>query len=148
MALYTSYLGFLYRKDTEYVPWYSPDGLRYVRPKTETVQRNEEVGIVTIDVVYEPVFVMRCRGNNPVEPPEMVLRLAKEGAITWEGYRDAYLDSLNNEESLLWMQQVAKKAFDHDVVLICFERSAEHCHRRLLAEYIQEHYTVPYKGEL
>jgi len=119
MPLYTSYLGFFNRKIT-HIP---SDNL-------------------------EPIFIMRNRGNQPVEPPEMVLRLAKEGAITWEGYRDAYLASLKNEESLVWMQNLAKRAFDHDVVLICFERSPEHCHRRLLAEHIQQYYCVPYKGEL
>jgi len=127
MALYTSYLAFL-----------KHFGYRINQQRTFDIDGKET----------EFLFVMRGRGNSPVEPPAMVLRLAKEGAITWEGYRDAYLASLENQESLLWMQQVAKKAFDHDVVLICFERSPEHCHRRLLAEYIRDYYGVEYGGEL
>lgn len=96
----------------------------------------------------ELIFVMRGRGNPEVEPPEMVLRLWKEKAIMWQGYSDAYLDSLNCMASFVWMQKVAEKAQDHDVVLVCFEKSPEFCHRRLLAERIQDFYKIQYLGEL
>jgi hypothetical protein len=100
------------------------------------------------DTLPEFVYVMRNRGNREVEPPEMVLRLAKEGAITWEGYRDAYLDSLNTYDSRWWMQLVASRCHEKNIVLVCFERSSEHCHRRLLAELMAQDYYVEYKGEL
>lgn len=139
MSLYTSYLGFFNRKSNGYEPWASPEGLRYLRMHP-CMQR---------EVVFEPVFVMRNRGNIPVEPPEMVLRLWKEGAITWEGYRAAYLASLEiDESSLVWMQNLAKKAHMGNVVLVCFEKNPEQCHRQLLAKYMQEHYGVDYLGEL
>lgn len=96
----------------------------------------------------EFVYVMRHRGNRAIEPPEMVLRLAKEGAITWEGYRAAYLDSLNTQDSRMWMQIVAARAMEKNIVLVCFEKSNEHCHRRLLAELMAQDYGVEYKGEL
>jgi uncharacterized protein (DUF488 family) len=96
----------------------------------------------------EFMYIMRHRGNRAVEPPEMVLRLAKEGAITWEGYRDAYLDSLNTQDSRMWMQMVASRCAEKNIVLTCFEKDATHCHRRLLAEVMAKDYGVTYKGEL
>lgn len=137
MPLWTSYLGFFNRKDV--VLWQSPEGLRYLRYHL----------CLKRDVAFEPIFVMRNRGNQPVEPPKVVLWLWKDGAITWEGYRDAYLASLEiDETSRTWMQNVAKKAHDHNIVLVCYEKSPEHCHRRLLAEFIRDNYGVEYKGEL
>lgn len=102
----------------------------------------------SVDVPFEPIFVMRNRGNGPVEPPEMLVRLFLEGVITWKGYRQAYLDSIKNQTSLTWMQQIATRAKDHEVVLVCYEKSPEHCHRRLLAQTMQDFYGVEYKGEL
>lgn len=145
MTLFTSYLGFFNQKSVDaqglenFARWRSPDGLRYLRYNA----------CARVDVPFEPVFVMKGRGNQPVEPPEMVLRLFKEKAITWKGYEDAYLASLEMEETtLMWMQKIAKRAKEHNVVLVCFEKNPEHCHRRLLAEHIAEHYGVEYGGEL
>jgi len=96
----------------------------------------------------EFVYVARNRGNNEVAPPESILKLWKEGTITWEGYRKAYLGSLDFEESIAWMRRTAEKAKDHDVILICFEKDAEHCHRSLLAEEIARRFNVEFKGEV
>jgi uncharacterized protein (DUF488 family) len=47
------------------------------------------------------------------------------------------------------MKICALYAKDANVVLICFEKSNEKCHRRLLAERIKELYPeVDYKGEV
>jgi hypothetical protein len=135
--LYTSYLAFFNRKEThKTMSWIDSS----IDKKWDNVFRESNC--------FELLFVMRGRGNNPVEPPEMVFRLAKEGAITWEGYREAYLASLETEESRVWMQQTAKKAFDHHVVLVCYEKNPTFCHRRLLAEYIRDDFGVAYGGEL
>lgn len=97
----------------------------------------------------EFVYVARKRGNRAVEPPEMVLRLAKEGAITWEGYKDAYLDSLNTCDSRMWMQIVATRCAEKNIVLVCYEKAkGKRCHRFLLAERMAQDYGVEYKGEL
>lgn len=68
--------------------------------------------------------------------------------ILWKGYQDAYLDSLATQESRIWMQKVAAKTLDENVVLVCYEKSAEHCHRRLLAELMAHDYGCEYLGEL
>lgn len=94
-----------------------------------------------------PIFVMRNRGNGAVEPPEMVLRLFLEGAISWEAYRDAYLDSLKDDRAIEWMKQMAEKSKKSDIVLVCLEKDPQHCHRVLLAQQM-EHYGADYKGEI
>lgn len=96
----------------------------------------------------EFLFVMRKRGNWAIEPPEMVLQLAKQGAITWEGYRDAYLNSLATQDSCMWMGKMATKAMDKNVVLVCYEKDSSRCHRRLLAEVMAHDYGCEYLGEL
>ena len=102
------------------------------------------------ELSIEFVYVARNRGNREVEPPEMVLRLAKEKAITWEGYRDAYLDSLNNSDSRWWLQTIARRSSEANIVLVCYEgpQFGQYCHRFLLAELLQKEYAVEYKGEI
>jgi uncharacterized protein YeaO (DUF488 family) len=79
----------------------------------------------------------------------MVLRLAKEGAITWEGYQDAYLDSLDTQDSRMWMQLVASRCHEKNIVLVCYEKAEDkRCHRFLLAELMAQDYGVEYLGEL
>lgn len=143
MPLWTSSLGFFNRKNVSVRN--RVDGLEEIWVFHNSCSSNfKPFRVLTVERVY----VMRGRGNNPVEPPAMVLRLFMEGAITWQGYRDAYLDSLRTETSMAWMQKVAQKSVNHNVVLICYEKDPTHCHRRLLAEYMQDQYGVQYLGEL
>lgn len=144
MPLYTTYLGFLNSKHAKKMY-----GGRWYRTRTAfssyaLISQAANGG----DKVTDVLFVMRNRGNNAIEPPEMVLRLLKEKAITWEGYRAAYLDSLKTVEAQEWMKRVADHAKNHDIVLVCYEKDAEHCHRTLLANEIAERFGVAYLGEL
>jgi len=123
MALFTSYLSFFRGKRIVDI---LPDELKSV----------------------VPIYVMRNRGNGAVEPPEMVLRLFKEDAITWEGYRDAYLDSLNDMRARYRMMAIANLANQSHVVLVCFEKNPDHCHRTLLAQEIARRFNVDFQGEL
>lgn len=83
-----------------------------------------------------------------MEPPEMVFRLFfKERAIKWEGYRDAYIDSLNDERAERWMKLTAEMSKTTDIVLVCFEKDPQHCHRVLLAQQM-ERFNADYRGEL
>lgn len=127
MPIYTTYLGFL----------------KKIKFNPVKVLPNELKSV-------EFCYIMRNRGNRAVEPPEMVLRLAKEKAIIWQGYRDAYLDSLDNEDSAMWMQMVAERSFRKNIVLVCMEgpRFGKKCHRFLLAERMVELYRCEYRGEL
>jgi len=94
-------------------------------------------------------YVMRNRGNNEVAPDELILAMAKKKDISWESYCRHYEDKLAKEEARTWMEKRADEAKrGHNVILVCFERSSDQCHRRLLAEAIAAQFGAEYKGEL
>jgi uncharacterized protein YeaO (DUF488 family) len=96
-----------------------------------------------------PKFVMLNRGNNDVAPTKELLEMYKSGRASWEAYTLAYGALLGSYEAYDWMFQVVDDAKTLHVVLICFEKSPEHCHRRLLAERIKSIFSeIDYKGEL
>ena len=143
MALFTSYLGFFNRKDCSYVRWDSPDGLRYLHFERDSDGHK-------VDVAYEPFFVMVGRGNDEVAPSSFLLELWKKGEINWNEYRQRYIGQIYDGfgHGVRWMKKVGKKAWVHNVVLICYEKDSEHCHRTLLAENIVKWSNCEYKGEL
>jgi len=105
-------------------------------------------------------FVMINRGNNEVAPSEELLRDAKKGRILWEDYEEEYLREIRDEAAtswvskggkmpgLQWMEKRAGEAKVGNILLVCFEKDAGHCHRRLLAEEIARRFGAEYKGEL
>lgn len=96
-----------------------------------------------------PQFVMLNRGNNEVAPNKELLEMYKSGQASWNAYTLAYEMLLNSDDAYDWMFQAVADAKTLHVVLICFEKSPEHCHRRLLAEKIKAIFPeVDYKGEL
>jgi len=46
------------------------------------------------------------------------------------------------------MEKRAQEAKIGNILLVCYEKDATHCHRRLLAEEIARRFGVEYKGEL
>jgi len=92
-------------------------------------------------------YVMRNRGNNEVAPISitlMTLTVLKE----WENYEIVYRQELNRPEARKWMEKRAQEARTGNILLVCYEKDATHCHRRLLAEEIARRFGVEYKGEL
>jgi uncharacterized protein YeaO (DUF488 family) len=94
-------------------------------------------------------YVMRNRGNNEVAPDELPLIMFKYNELSWESFCRHYEDKLATEKAKAWMQKrVEESRQGHNVILVCYEKDPEQCHRRLLAEYIAAHFDVEYKGEL
>ena len=75
-------------------------------------------------------------GEKILSPPLSLLNGIKEGRITWEEYSKAYLEHLNGMNQVQEMVKLAETA--GIVVLVCYEKDYEHCHRYLLAKRIQE----------
>ena len=74
------------------------------------------------DYVYEPLLA----------PTRGILDAYRNGG-TWPDYEKAFLDLLRErriEETL------GKDLFDVPTVLLCSEAGPEHCHRRLVLEYL------------
>jgi len=126
MPIYTTYLAFL--RKVGYCPLkIFPDSLKST-------------------LIY---YVMRDRGNNEVAPSAELLSKFKSGEICWEEYEKLYRHGVGLLMGTPWMEKRANESkAGHHVILVCFEKSAQHCHRRLLAEEIARRFGAEYKGEL
>ena len=70
-------------------------------------------------------------------PTQDILDAFKKKKGDWDTYTEAYLSLIRTRkvESVLSMESFQKKT-----VLLCSEATAEHCHRRLAIEYLQQHW--------
>jgi uncharacterized protein (DUF488 family) len=70
-------------------------------------------------------------------PTQEILDAYKKYKTGWEPYTKAYLALIRSRkvESAL-----SKESFKKKTVLLCSEPTAEHCHRRLALEYLQQHW--------
>jgi len=84
---------------------------------------SNEVQVANIEYSHELDFA----------PTKELLSQYRKKKLSWEDYEVAYLN-------LLDMRKVGKKINIeqlHQNCLLCSEHTAEKCHRRLLAEYLQ-----------
>jgi uncharacterized protein (DUF488 family) len=70
-------------------------------------------------------------------PTQDILDAYKKSKTGWDAYTEAYLALIRSRkvESV-----IAKDSFKKKTVLLCSEPTAEHCHRRLALEYLQQHW--------
>ncbi|MBR5080959.1 MAG: DUF488 domain-containing protein [Bacteroidales bacterium] len=68
-------------------------------------------------------------------PSKELLDLWHKQEVTWEEYEKTYIQLLKERNVL---RDYGVKSFDGSCFL-CSEDAPEQCHRRLLAEYLQEH---------
>jgi uncharacterized protein (DUF488 family) len=68
-------------------------------------------------------------------PTQEILDAYKKQKGSWKDYSEAYLSLIRSRkvESTL-----SEKSFRKKTVLLCSEATAEHCHRRLVLEYLQQ----------
>jgi uncharacterized protein (DUF488 family) len=68
-------------------------------------------------------------------PTQQILDAFKKHKGSWDDYEEAYLTLIRSRkvESVL-----SKQGFQKKTVLLCSEATAEHCHRRLALEYLQQ----------
>ena len=72
--------------------------------------------------------------HEPIlSPSQDVLDAYKKKTISWEQYEDRFLAQLAQREVEI---KLDPRLFDVPTVLLCSEPTAEHCHRRLVAEYL------------
>jgi len=90
------------------------------------------------------------RGNDEVAPSSFLLDLIKKGEINWNEYRQRYIGYIHSSlgTGIRWMKKVGERAIGHNVVLVCYEKDSEHCHRTLLAQNVAKWSGCDYKGEL
>jgi uncharacterized protein YeaO (DUF488 family) len=80
--------------------------------------------IAGIDYVHEPLLA----------PTDDILTEYRKNKRPWDEYELKFLALMNQRDIAVTVPQ---SLFDRRVVLLCSEPTAEHCHRRLVAEYLQ-----------
>lgn len=75
-------------------------------------------------------------------PTEEILKAYKKGSITWGEYEEKFNKILQERkiERLFRVDQL------EDVCFLCSENIPEHCHRRLVVEYLKN--KLPYNFEI
>ncbi len=80
--------------------------------------------ICHIEYAYEPLLA----------PTQDMLDTYKKHKGNWRDYEQRFL-ALMRERRV--EEKISPKLFEMPTVLLCSETTAEHCHRRLVAEYLQ-----------
>jgi uncharacterized protein (DUF488 family) len=68
-------------------------------------------------------------------PTQEMLDAYKKQKGSWEDYTEAYLSLIRSRKV---EAALSKESFQKKTVLLCSEATAEHCHRRLALEYLQQ----------
>ncbi len=69
-------------------------------------------------------------------PTAEMLKDYRQGRKDWESYEREFLDLM--DERRVWKMGIKRKIAN--ACLLCSEHEPEHCHRRLVAEYLNEHW--------
>ena len=87
-----------------------------------------------------PFFLQELCGADYIAEPLLsptleLMRSFRQGRTAWSDYERAYL-ALLAERRL--EDRLDRHIFDVPTVLLCVEPAPEHCHRRLIVEYLQD----------
>ena len=80
------------------------------------------------DYVHEP---------HLLAPTEDLLKAYRNREITWDDYENRFLDLIARRRI---ETELSPELFLPRSVLLCSEHTAEHCHRRLIVEYLSNHW--------
>lgn len=80
--------------------------------------------ICRADYLHEPLLA----------PTQEMLDAYKKSKGSWEEYERLFLQLMTERKI---EEQLDRNLFAVPTVLLCSEETAEHCHRRLVAEYLQ-----------
>ncbi|MXW94814.1 MAG: DUF488 domain-containing protein [Acidimicrobiaceae bacterium] len=81
-----------------------------------------------IDYVHEPRLLA---------PTEKLLKAYRNREITWGDYEARFVDLIARRRI---ETELSPELFLPRSVLLCSEHTAEHCHRRLIVEYLSNHW--------
>ncbi len=69
--------------------------------------------------------------------PTKEIRVQYARSKDWDVYTQEYMALLESRDVL---SRLERSFFERETCFLCSEASAEHCHRRLLAEYLKTHW--------
>ncbi len=70
-------------------------------------------------------------------PTQEILDAFKKKKGDWRVYTDEFLSLMRTRRI---ESAISRQSFSKKTVLLCSEPTAEHCHRRLVLEYLQKHW--------
>lgn len=105
------------------------------------LQKYIELGYVPIGIVrFKPKWYFHK--NKELFAPSIQLLLSfKDGEITSEEFSNLYIEELKSKNGVLKfkeMVRIYKILGVEKIVLLCFEKAEDTCHRHVLAEYLNK----------
>ncbi len=85
--------------------------------------------LCSAEYVHEPLLA----------PTQEMLDAYKKRGGDWDDYEILFRDLMQEREI---EKNISPELFSVPTVLLCSEATAEHCHRRLVLEYLQEHWNT------
>jgi uncharacterized protein (DUF488 family) len=70
-------------------------------------------------------------------PTQDLLGSYRKGEVDWDAYEQRFIELLAQRKI---EQQLSPVDFETPTALLCSEATAEHCHRRLVCEYLGQHW--------
>lgn len=90
------------------------------------------------DLVYFLSEICGCKYDHNIlfAPTKDILQKYKKNEILWEEYEKQYNNLIEKRK----IENIFKSKYSQysKILLLCSEPTPEHCHRRLLAEYLKE----------
>lgn len=97
----------------------------------------DTAGFVPIAICRYPPKWYRGLTYKALAPPTPLLNAWNGGAITAKGYIRVYeSEVLNNLNPDVVVGELTKLADGHDIVLLCYEKTGDFCHRQLVADWL------------
>lgn len=84
-------------------------------------------GICDAEYIHEPILA----------PTQELLDAYKKQKGSWAVYEERFIELMRARGV---ENELDRAIFEVPAVLLCSERTAEHCHRRLVVEYLQRHW--------
>lgn len=103
------------------------------------MKKYKEIGLVPVSIAYGTPLWYDGETCFEVAPPRKLLVKYKEGAINQNEYAKEYKDFMKTvkwSEVIEKLYTISDRHDGADLVLVCFEKSGDFCHRHLLAEYL------------
>jgi uncharacterized protein YeaO (DUF488 family) len=72
--------------------------------------------------------------KKDLAPPDHLVGAYYKRGLPWKEFKRLYIKHIQQPDRIDLVRIIAETAMTEDITLLCSEETAEHCHRRLLAE--------------
>ena len=108
------------------------------------MKKYESMELLPISIAQSmPKCLTGCISYKYLAPDWELVQGFKNGTVTEDQFRNTYLDGLNRtivEKSLQDMDRQVQKHGKSGVVLLCWEKPSNFCHRFVLSDYLKSEF--------